>query len=329
MPKGISQQIQIGIAKEAVRGTAEAAASFWLPYRDATVDDKDEKAINEVGIGVIESTVDEKIVKQIADVSIKGPVGDKTFPLLLLSALGSVSSADNADTDPLVKDHTISVAQSAQHQSLTIFVDDPLGAQDYKHALGVVESLELAYEQGKFIDYTIKMKAKKGATATLTPSTTSENYYLPQHLTFKLATNLAGLAAASATVIKSAKLKIAKSIEDDDVLGSITPADFLVKKISIEGEIEAIWQNESDFKTFTLAGTQKAMRLALVNNDVTIGAAANPALQIDLAKVIFSELTRPLKVGDVVRQTLQFKAHYSTSDSKMITVLATNTQASY
>jgi len=248
---------------------------------------------------------------------------------LLLSTLGALSTATNADGSGNVKDHTITVGQSAQHQSLTLFLKEPLSGQDYKHALGVVEELEIMYERGKYVEYSLKMKAKKGATASNSASVISDNRFLHQHVTFKLASTQSGLAGASATVIKSLKLKFSNNIEDDDVLGSLTPADFLNRKFSIEGELEAIWQNESDFKTFTLAGTQKAMRIDLKNTDVTIGTAANPDILIDLNKVIFSELTHPYKINDVITQTLKFKALYNTTDSKMVTITATNLQASY
>lgn len=329
--KGLGQQLQIGIAKEAVRGTAESAATFYLPFGSASVDDKDEKAELEVGIGILETSIDEKIVKQFSEISVGGPVGDKIMPLILLATFGSLSTGDNADSDASVKDHTITVNQAAQHQSLTVFVDDPLGGQDYKHALGCVESLEINYEQGKFIEYSLKMKGKKGETATLTPATTSENYFLPQHFSFRVASALSGLDAASAMVIKSLKLKISKKFADDGDynLGDLGPADYLVTGFTIEGDIEAIWQNESDFKTAALAGTPKALRVDLKNTDVTIGSAAHPEIKIDLARVIFKELTRPFKVGEIVKQSLSFKAHYSIADSKSSQAVCTNTQASY
>lgn len=328
MAKGIAKLFSFGIAKEAARGTAEASASYWIPWLNLDVQERDSKALDEASIGVIEDSVDQKIVKQWADGKWDAPIGDKHFPLVLLAALGSISSAVKGG-ETVVYDHTITVAQNAQHPSLTLFIDDPLAAADYKHALGVISSLEVRYELGKFLQYTANIKAKKGASATITPSTTSENKFLSQHLTFKLATNLAGLDAAGATSLKSLNLKIEKNVEDDDVLGNVAPADFLNKQFSIEGTLEAIWQNESDFKTAALAGAAKAMRVDLVNSDVTLGTASNPRVKIDLAKVIFKEITRPLVVGDIVKQTLAFKAHYSTGDSKMITILANNLIASY
>ncbi|MDD5527773.1 MAG: phage tail tube protein, partial [Patescibacteria group bacterium] len=216
-----------------------------------------------------------------------------------------------------------------QHQSLTAFLNDPLAAADYKHAMACVNELNITYQAGKLIEMDVKMVAKKGVSATLTPATNTENVFTPKNFSVKLAANQAGLAAASVINVRSLKLKIAKALEHDDVLGSNDPADFLNKTIEITGDIEAIWQDEASFKTAFLAGTEQAMRIDLKNADVTIATSANPELQIDLYKVSFDSLTRPFKVGDTVMQTISFKAHYSLTDSKMVSVKLTNLQASY
>lgn len=327
MAKGIGRLVQMGIARETTRGTA-VAPTFWIPYQEFALEEKDTRIKDEQSRGVIEDSVSESIVKQWAEGSIKAPIGDRSFALFLYSLLGTLSTAANTP-ETGVHTHTITVLQNAQHPTLTFGLDDPLAAQDYQHVNGVLLTLEIAYEMGNFVNYTIGLKARKGATATLTPAILTENRYLPQHLTFKQATNLAGLAAAVATVIKSLTLKITQNIEDDDVLGNIAPADFLGKNFMIEGTVEAIWQNESDFKTNALAGTVRALRIDLVNTGATIGAVTNPQLQIDLAKVNFKELTRPIRINELVKQTLSFTAHYSTGDTQAISIKAVNTTASY
>ncbi len=330
MGKAIGRITAVGIAKETVRGTPEAAATYWIPFEEASVEERYENVIDEASRGIKEGSVGESRVRDWAEVSIKAPVDDTHFPLVLYSLFGTLVTSDNADSNAAVKDHTIDVVQSAQTQALSIFVDDPAGAQDYKHGLGMVESLEIAYEQQKFLSYTLTMKAKKGATATNTPSYSSTaNRFLPQHVVFKLASAQSGLTAASATVIKSFTLKFTPNLEEDWSLGSTTPTDYLHKQFTVEGTLEALWQNESDFKTAALAGTQKAMRIDMKNTDVTIGAAANPQIQIDLYKVLFTEITRPFAINDLIKQTLSFRGHYSTTDSKMIRAIATNIVASY
>lgn len=328
MTKGIGRLFQVGIAKETTRGTPQSSATFWIPFSELGIEEKDNKIFEEQAYGVIEDSISSIIIKQWAEGSLKSPIGDKHFGLILLAALGGVSSATHAG-ETIVYDHTFSVQQGSQHQALTLFLDDPLASADYKHALAVIDSLEITYEPGNYISYNANLRAKKGASATLTPSTTIENKFTHKHFTFKIAADLSGLGAGTAIALKSLTLSITKNLEDDDVLGSITPNDFLNKQFTIEGKLEALWQNESDFKTNALAGTMKAVRLDLVNTDTTIGNATNPTVRIDLAKVTFTEITRPIQINEMVKQSVSFKAHYSTSDAKMITALITNLTSSY
>lgn len=327
--KGLSRLVQFGIAKEAVRGTPETAASFWIPWKDLSIDEVQEEVLNQEAYGVIEDTFGRDITKQYVKGSITAPITDKHFALVLLNLLGTLNTAANADGSGTIKDHTITVAQTAQHQALSFFLDDPVGGQDYKHGLGMIETLEINYELGQYITYKIDFRAKKGATATLTPATSTENRFTHKHVVFKIASNLAGLGAASAATIKSFKLVIKTSLEDDFVLGSVDPADFLNKSISIDGSLTAFWQNESDYKNTFIANTPKALRIDIQNTDVVIGTAANPLVRIDLAKVYFNQVGRSLKLNDIVMQDVSFKAAYSTSDSKMVTAQITNAQASY
>lgn len=329
MSKGIGRQIQFGIAKETTRGTAISSAAFWIPWKDFSMDEKQDRAVKDQSMGVIEGSIGEDLVKQWAEGSLTAPIADKHFPLILLALCGTLATTTNADASTNVKDHTITVAQSVQHQSLTLFVDDPVGGQDYKHALGVVKTLEITYAQGSHIQYKLELKAKKGATATNTPAVTTENKFLPQHLTFKLATTQAGLTAASAVVIKSASIKFDPNSDDDTSLGSADPTDFINKEFTVSGSIEATWQNETDFRNAGIALTQQAMRIDLINTDVTIGTAANPELKIDFHAVVFKPITRAFKLGDLIVQSFDFTAHYNTTDSKMLTIVATNLQTSY
>lgn len=328
MSKGIGRLMQAGVAKEAVRGTGETAPTFIIPFSEASFTPKDDKIVDEQSFGVIEDSLGQSIVKEWSEIELGAPITDKSFGLILLAALGAVNSAANADAAGTVKDHTFTVAQSAQHQALTIFLDDPIAAADYKFALSSLSSLEISYELGKFVNYKAKFLAKKGASATITPSTVTENRFLPQNLTFKLASALSGLTGATAIAIKKLSITIEKNLESDDVLGSTTPADFLNKQFSVKGDIEAIWQGEADFKTAALAGTAQAMRIDLLSTAL-IGTAAHPQLTIDLAKIIFSDWSDPIKLDNIMTQTLSFKAHYSTADSKLITTKLTNLQASY
>lgn len=324
MTKFIGRLADIGIAKEATRGTAESSVDFYLPKVSLSIDDGIDQAIDESSIGVIEDGVGAAVIAKFAEGEIEGNVYDKSFGLILLSALGSLSTSGPSQTT--VYTHTFTVLQSAQHPSLTLFLDDP--NQDYKYALAVLQSLDLDVMLGQYARYRAAFRSKVGATASLSPSYSSENHFLPQHGSVKIASSISGLSGASAIDVRSIKLSIAKNVEDDRKLGSLDASDILNKQFAVEGSLELVF-SDNTFKTEMLADTAKAMRIRLSNTDVTIGSSLNPQLTIDLAKVKFSSFERNYENDGIVTAAVDFKAFYSLGDTSMISAELINEQASY
>lgn len=323
MSKFIGALANIGIAKEAVRGTAESSASFWLPKMSLSVDDIIDQVVDENTIGVIEDATDAKLIHKVCEGEIEGKIGDKSIGLLLYALFGSKAVSGPSDS---AYTHTFTIGQSAQHQSLTFFQDD--ANQDYKYALGMITKFDLNVELKKFAMFKIGFRAKAGATATLTPSYSAENSFLPQHGVVKIATTQSGLDAASAFNLRAVKLSFNPNVEDDNTIGSTAPADILNKQFSAEGELEIVFNDET-FKTALLADTAKALRVQLNNTDVLIGSSSTPVLTVDFHSVKFSEFKRNYGNGDVVTASVKFKAFYKLADSKMITCTLINGQSSY
>lgn len=462
--KGIGRLFSIGIAKETTRGTAISSASWWLPFADAAIEEKFDNVTKDEAYGIIEDSVGQLRVKNWVEGTLKVPLTDGSLPLLLFSQFGANADAAHG-AEAAVYDHKATVGESAQHQSLTLFIHDTLSSVDYNYALGVIHKTELDVELKKFAELTLSVKAQKGVSqSSFSPSITAENRFLPQYMAFNLAPTTSGLlkpytctgtasssvhvtalsistdllqvgmtvsgtnipsgttisaivsntafdmsqastgaagtlyigslntytatgtstihvtalgintnllqvgmsvigtnVPAGATIVKivsstafdlsaattgalssltfgpnvvqlkSFKLTIDGSIEDDEVLGNVAPVDFLNKEFKVEGTFECIWQNESDAKTFALATpvTPEAVLVNIVNTDVTIGTAANPTVAITLDQVYFTEFSRPIKVKDLVYQTVKFKATYSTTNTEMIKIVTTNATASY
>lgn len=391
--KGIGRLFAFGLAKEAARGTAQASATYWLPFDDLSFDEKFDNATADQAVGVIEDSIAQYRVKNYADGSIKLPMVDQSAGLLFLSMLGTQAVATHSG-ESVVYDHTFTVGESAQHQSLTFFVHDPLSGTDYSHANGVIHKLDIDAELKKFVQLSLSTRALKGVSqSSFTPSLLSENRFLPQYMAFSYAPTIAGVngtltatgtaattihvtglsintnllnvgmrvsgtnVPAGATVativsssafdlsvastgaigtltfsgnpvvLKSAKVSIDSSIEDQEVLGNVAPADFLNKEFKVEGQLEAIFQNNTDFKNVALAtpNVGQAMLLDLVNSDVTIGSSTHPELKVTLNQVYFTEYSRPIKVKDLVYQTIKFKGTYKPADSAMISLVLTNT----
>ena len=164
------------------------------------------------------------------------------------------------------------------------------------------------------------------ANTTVAKIVSSTAYDLSAATTGAIGTQTFGPAVVA---LKSAKVTINANVEDQDVLGSLNPADFLNKEFSIEGSFECIWQNETDAKTAFMGPTPQAISLIATNTDVTINSSYHPIFNITLAKCTFQELGRPFKVKDLIYQTVKFKAVYSVSDTLLGEVILTNSLSTY
>jgi hypothetical protein len=327
--KGIGRLVQYGYAKETSRGTPISAATAWSPFDDLDFDEKADNVVADQAVGVIENSIAEYRVKNYADGSFKMPLTDLSSPLLFLSMFGAQAVGTHSG-ESVVYDHTFTVGESAQHQSLTMFVHDPLGGTDYSHANGVIHKMTIEAQLKKFVQLSLSVRAQKGASqSTFSPSIVAENRFIPQYMTFKYATAIAGLSGATPIVIKNIKLDIDAGIEDQEALSSVAPIDFLNKEFKVSGTLECIYQNLTDFKTVFMAtpNVGQAMLIDIKNTDVTIGSAANPELAITLNQVFFKDLGIKKSPKDVVYQTLKFNATYKLADSAMITAVLTNTHS--
>lgn len=322
----LGRTVNVGIGRESTRGTV-VAAQYWENHAQVDIDDKAEAAPINGAFGQLEDANDVHVVRKWMEGSLTSHVKVQSFALWLYSLCGGYAVAA-VGGESVVYDHTITVQQGNAHQSLTIATND--GIQDYRYANSVVTELELILEAGGFCDYKVGFRGRNGATATNTVSySANDKRFIAKHATFKKATDTSGLAGASAANVHRLSLKVNQNVEDEWILGSITPNDFPNRQFSVEGELEMYFADEATWKTPFLAGTTNAMQITLTNSDVTIGNASNPTITIVLAKAMITDVKRDLGVDGIVRQTVSFKGLYSSGDTKMISFVVRNLIADY
>ena len=325
MPKSIGRDIKIGIGKETVRGTATPSA-YWIPRADFDFDDKRTVMQEEQGYGVIEDVTSGRVVSKWAEGSLGGIVRVKAIGLFLLNALGQVSvSAD--DPEAGVHTHTFTVLSSHQHPALTLNVDDP-NEGDVAYPLGMLNSLELVAEINEYVKFSADFMAKPGESATVTAAYVVEPNFACNDVTVRMADIAAEVDTASAISVKSASILIEKEVEKDDVLGNISPEDFLNKTIKATITITKAYE-DTTYKALFQSGTVQALRVNMTDSATTIGSATAPQLYFKFNQVQITDWVVDKGLDAIMIETITLKAQFKIADSKMLEAVLINTAVSY
>lgn len=324
MPKFTWKTIWIWFGKETVRWTA-VSASTWFPKINMSFDEKINTIIDEASIWTIVDAVWHSIVKKYAEWEVTGNLNVNAISLPLYSMLGTVSSAVDTGTAYL---HTFSLSNSNQSPSLTILTDDPV--QDYKFPLAIINKLTIKIEPEKYVEVSMNFISKKWETATNTVAYTQDYSLKASNTILKFASNLAGLDSASATwCIKNFEITLERTTTEDTCISSVEPADFISTVFAISWSFEVTYENTTDYKDVALAGSTKAMRLTIEDvNTIIWWATSSPSIEIDLAKVWFTEWGKNNWTNEIVTQTVWFKWFYSVVDTQAISVKLVNTLSS-
>lgn len=323
MTKLIGRQVAVGIGREATRGTA-VAPDYWLPWMEATIETRIERALNESSIARLEDSDGADLVSKWGEGTIKGKMKDESFGLLLLSLFGTDTPSE---VETGVYDHVYSIEQTTQHDSLTIAVKDANIDEAYPNS--VIDSIKLDGELGNYVMAEASFMGLAEASASNTVSIASERDFVPQMIEFKHATNQAGLDGASAVAIRNFSIELRQNVMREDVLGvaSGEPSDILNQSFVIEGTITLV-HDGATFEDLQNDDTYQAIRLKMTHTE-TIGAASKPTLTIDLHRAKLFDYERNLTQNDLVEESFSFKAYYSLTDSLMTTLTLRNEVASY
>jgi len=324
MTKFVGKLAKMGIAKEAVRGTAEGEGNAkYAKHISIEMNDKVEVIKDESSAGVLANATGSAVNQKFAEGSFEGNIGDDTMGLFMLGLFGqSPTTSDNADG---TKTHAFNFAQTSQHQSLTIFLADEV--QDYKFANSMISSLSLDVELGKFAMVNAGFLAKAGEEATLTPAYSAENNFLPGNVEVKMADNIAGLDGATKMCARSLSISIDKGLEKDQCLGDADINDILNGVVTVSGSFEMLYQAKT-MHDIMVNDVEKALRLTMENTAVDIGTR-HPKFSLDLNKVKFTDVSKAYENTAMAKISVEFEAFYKIEDGAIMTAELTNETASY
>lgn len=318
------RKVAYGIAKEATRGTA-VLPTYWISWMAAEVADTAKTVTNDSAINVLDKSLGAAVTETSGGGKIDGIVTDQAFGLLLYACLGSHAVAAHTG-ETLVYDHTFTESQSNQAQSLTITRKDPNVVNQF--ALAMLKTLEIDVVTGEYVKFTSDWVTQPSVSNTASVTEITENNFISKNATVKLATNLAGLTAATAIPIKDFKITIEKDVNPYFVLGQNNPNEIFSQETTVKGDFTLRYTDDT-YKTLRFNNTPQALLLDLKNTAVTIGTAANPELQIQMPQIFLTDWKPAQPIAGMVEQTITFEGTFSIGSAYMLQAIFTNTVATY
>lgn len=326
----LGEKVQIGVGVEETRGTA-VTPQIWVPTKepDSIHVMADKVLVRETRASGINSQGSE-IVQRRAEGEIVTNLRALNIGFFLKSLFGGVQSG-GVMAQSGAYDHVFTVDNDPQRPTLTIAKHQGADHQHYKVPLAVVSSIDIEHPLDDLVAATIGIIAKDEEEVTDygTPSlATGDDYFRAFDVTVKVADTVANLGAASVLATKAFKLSLKNNARPNQNLNNYNPSDILALLFEAGGDLELDYVDET-FRDHYAAGDYLAMQLRMVRSDLTIGSSTNPALTFVFPKVSFESYDPDRPIDDILRDKLNFVAHYDDTEEYAVEATLRNTLADY
>ena len=323
MSEFIGREISLGIASEAVRGTAEAIADRAVRKVVCDLIPRAERVVDDTTFGKLEDAERIRTIKKWSEGNIDGIVHADVLGYFFYNLYGSVTPVSGSG----VYTHTFTLGQNITHPTLTMFIKDGEVRQD-KIAGAVLSSLEVSASTDDYVRYSASFLGKEGVADTSElPDLSTEYDFVGRDIVVKIADDVAGLATAVALKLKNMSVSWNSNAEADYVFGSYSPDNIYNKQFAIEGSFEKNFV-DTTFKDLYEGNDFKVMSIT-VTGEAEIGSGQHPKLTILLYKVQINDWSRTSAGDDLSTESVSFKAFYNTTDEKASQVELVNLTDTY
>lgn len=323
MAEIIGRELEVGLATEATRGTAEASPDKWFRNVNASVVERAEHAQDDTTRGRFEDSEGRRVTQKFIEGDIEGIAHADAMGYLYANIYGMAVSSNVAGS---VYDHVFNLKQDSVHQSLTVFAKDG-GVQQLKFSGCMLGSLELNAAIDDFVRFTANIGGRESASDTSTPSYDTEYDFIGRDITIKIADSSAGLSGATAIKAKEVTVTHNQGMIRDHVFGGYVADNHYNALSSIEGSFTLNFA-DTDLKDLYLGDDAKYMSIT-IQGEADIGGGSNPAITYVFNKVQLSDWNREGGNDELVTQPITFKAFYNETDNKASQVTLRNLVSSY
>lgn len=323
MTEIIGREVQVGVAVEAVRGTAEATADKWVRKATANVVERATHAVDETTMGRYEDGMGRRLVQLFIEGDISGIMHVDALGWFLGNIYGICNSAVVAGS---VYSHVFTLKQNAQHVSLTLFAKDG-SVQQSTFSNCMINTLQISASIDDYVRYTASFIGAVAATNADTPSYDTEYDFVARDIVVKVAATEGGLAGATPLKAKNFDITWDQGLIRDHVIGSYTPDDVYNARLMIEGSFTLNFADEV-FKDYYLGNSALYMSIT-ITGEANIGGGNFPTVTIVLNKVQFMDWNREGDASALVTSPINFRAFLNTTDQEQSTVTLQNLTTAY
>lgn len=323
MPDFIGRQIECGVSVEAVRGTAEATASEWLKKISMTVVPRTTKVNDESTRNVLADSLGTRITQKWVEGDLNGNLHADSLGYFLYNIYGAEAVAT---VQTGVYAHTFSEVTSVTKPSLTLFAKEASVDQSVFDNC-MVGSLELSAAPDQYLSFSSSFTGVEAASNADTPSYATTYDFVGRDVSVKLATTEAGLVGATPITLKDLTISWDLGLIPDFVLGQYTPQDVFNTQTAIEGSFTTNFTGTTFLDLYT-TDAYRYMQITITGTQ-TIGASSNPKIIILLNNVAITDRTREDSAGDLVTESITFKAYFNETDDQQSEVVLTNITPNY
>jgi len=324
MTQEILRAQSFGLGIESTPGTA-VAAGVSIPCDTFDLKPMAEKMGDKTGFGVIDEQSDSHIVREQSEGTAEGIARSQSLGYLLKLALGTASGTPTT-VETGVYLHAFTRLNSNNHPTATVYRNS--ATQDERAPFHILDTLEIDAQVGEYVKFKAVTKGGKVESATYSPSYltgTNDEQFKTVKATVKFATDIAGLAAASATPLTGINLVIKKNPKGVFVLGSKTLASNHNQQFGIGGSFTAMYDANTIRDLYT-ANTKQAIQIT-ITGDTLIGATKYNEIVIQIAKAELETFDRSTDLDGLLTQEIGFIGEYDFTNTQTLNITLQNVKA--
>lgn len=316
---------EIAFTPESTRGTlAQVRAGDFQPHEGFGFGPKAEKVTDERGRGKLAKVRKTYLHREYANGDIPLAVTKDFVGHISNMIVGQVPTTTSLGGG--LYSHVWAVNNSNRHISYTTHVWDPILGWLY-YPLATMNTAQLDLNVDGFARAVINMEADKEVANSAKSYNDARSYssvyeypiFMPDEITFRIATTLAGLASAEDFDANAVPFNVNKGAEKRFKHGQKNPADIVTQMLGISGNLTSVYNNNI-IRQLALTQAVRALQIKFTSG--------SDYWQLQFPEVSFSEWNEDEATNEYMNNTAQWVVH-DTDDNGIVVITVVNQISSY